>query len=77
LHDAAEDPLRAREAAALVASGRWAWAAALARRESRGLHQREDLPWTDPAQASRRLVGGLDRVWARPQAVVGVAEAVA
>jgi len=77
LHDAPEDPLRAREAAAMVASGRWAWEAALARHESRGLHQREDAPWTDPLQASRRLVGGLDSVWTQPQAMAGVAEAVA
>jgi succinate dehydrogenase/fumarate reductase flavoprotein subunit len=77
LHDATGDPLRAREAAALVACGRWAWEAALARRESRGMHQREDAPWTDPSQASRRLVGGLDHVWTRSQATIDVADAVA
>ncbi len=77
LQDAAEDPLRAREAAALAACGRWAWEAALARRESRGLHQREDAPWTDPSQASRRLVGGLDSVWTGSPARADVAEAVA
>jgi succinate dehydrogenase/fumarate reductase flavoprotein subunit len=77
LQDAAVDPLRAREAAALVACGRWAWEAALARPESRGLHQREDAPWTDPALAVRQRVGGLGHVWTRPQQAVGMAEAVA
>jgi succinate dehydrogenase/fumarate reductase flavoprotein subunit len=77
LSDAGEDPLRAREAAALVACGRWSWEAALARRESRGLHQREDAPWTDPSQAARRLVGGIDHIWTRSLAPVGFAEAVA
>jgi succinate dehydrogenase/fumarate reductase flavoprotein subunit len=75
--DAAEDPLRAREATALVACGRWSWEAALARRETRGLHRREDAPWTDPSQSARRLVGGLDRVWTRSLAPVGIADSAA
>ncbi|UFN47702.1 FAD-binding protein [Roseomonas sp. OT10] len=62
------DQLRAREAAALLATARWCVAAALARGESRGLHQREDRPEQDPAQAGRRLVGGLQEVWTRPEA---------
>jgi succinate dehydrogenase/fumarate reductase flavoprotein subunit len=77
LQDAAEDPLRARETTALVACGRWSWEAAMARCESRGLHRREDAPWTDPSQSARRLVGGLDRVWTRSLTPIGVAESVA
>jgi succinate dehydrogenase/fumarate reductase flavoprotein subunit len=61
------DPGRAREAAALIACGRWSWAAALARTESRGLHQRVDFPGSDPAQAHRLVVGGLGKVWVRPE----------
>lgn len=66
-HDAG-DPLRLREAAAMTATARWSVAAALQRRESRGMHQRNDLPASDPAQARRQEVGGLDAVWVRPEA---------
>jgi succinate dehydrogenase/fumarate reductase flavoprotein subunit len=55
----------AREAAAMAATARWCNAAALARTESRGMHQRTDAPTMAPAQARRLLVGGLDRVWTR------------
>jgi succinate dehydrogenase/fumarate reductase flavoprotein subunit len=55
----------AREAAAMAATARWCNAAALARVESRGMHQRTDAPASAPALARRLLVGGLDRVWTR------------
>jgi L-aspartate oxidase len=57
--------LRLREAAALVAAGRWSKAAALARRESRGMHRREDAPSLDARLASRQRAQGLDRVFTR------------
>jgi succinate dehydrogenase/fumarate reductase flavoprotein subunit len=57
------DGLRAREAAALVATGRWCLAAAIAREESRGMHQRVDAPRSDPRFAGTIEVGGLDTVW--------------
>ena len=69
LHDhghAASDALRLREAAALTASARWSVAAALLRQESRGMHQREDLPASDARQARRLQVGGLERAWVSP-----------
>jgi succinate dehydrogenase/fumarate reductase flavoprotein subunit len=56
------DALRAREAAAIVATARWSYTAALHRRESRGQHQREDLPLTAPQFARRQVVSGLDRI---------------
>jgi L-aspartate oxidase len=57
--------LRLREVAALVAAGRWSKAAALTRRESRGMHRREDAPSLDPRLASRQRVQGLSRILTR------------
>lgn len=62
--------LRAREAAALVAAARWSKASALQRRESRGMHRREDAPGLDPRLASRQRVHGLDRVVTRFEAAI-------
>jgi succinate dehydrogenase/fumarate reductase flavoprotein subunit len=61
------DPVARREAAALVAAGRWVYTSALTRAESRGMHQRVDAPGTDPEFGVRLLVGGLDRVWSRSE----------
>ncbi|MET9201856.1 FAD-binding protein [Gordonia sp. NPDC003585] len=55
--------LRTREAAAITATGRWIYASALARTESRGMSKREDFPDPDPAQRGHVLTGGLDEVW--------------
>src|SRR5882757_1300444 len=62
-----EDVFRAREAAAMVAHGRWMYHAALARTESRGMHNRADYPAQDPEQRRRLLTGGLDELWSRPE----------
>jgi succinate dehydrogenase/fumarate reductase flavoprotein subunit len=62
-----EGLFRAREAAAMVAHARWMYTAALARTETRGMHRRLDHPDLDPAQQRRLLVGGLDRLWTRPE----------
>lgn len=59
-HGVEADVLRARESAALLASARWSWRAASARRESRGLHQRADLPHTDAAFGHRLVLRGVD-----------------
>lgn len=55
--------IRAREAAAMLAAARWSKASALARVESRGMHQRLDAPGSDPRFAARQRVGGLETVW--------------
>jgi succinate dehydrogenase/fumarate reductase flavoprotein subunit len=57
------DGLRTREAAALVATGRWCVSSAIRRAESRGMHQRTDAPCTDPGFTGTIEVGGLDSVW--------------
>lgn len=61
------EQVRARESAALTASARWCCQAALARRESRGLHYRQDIPETLTAYQHRFKTGGLDRLWVRPE----------
>jgi len=59
----ARELLKAREAAALIASGRWIYEAALSRTETRGLHRRIDHRESDPSQLHRIRVGGFDQVW--------------
>ncbi|MCZ4538212.1 FAD-binding protein [Gordonia terrae] len=55
--------IRAREAAAITAVGRWIYRSALARTESRGMSKRADHPELDPAQSDHIRTGGLDDVW--------------
>lgn len=62
LKGAGADVLRAREAAAITATIRWATHAALYRRETRGMHHRTDFPQTDARLARRLIVAGLDHV---------------
>ncbi|AJY75868.1 FAD-dependent oxidoreductase [Paenibacillus beijingensis] len=59
--------VRAREAAAMTATARWMYTAALARRETRGMHTLCEYPLTDPAQQYRLLVSGLDAIQVRPE----------
>jgi succinate dehydrogenase/fumarate reductase flavoprotein subunit len=51
-----------REAAAMIATSRWAYASALARTESRGMHRRIDVPAADPGFVCAFEAAGLDRV---------------
>lgn len=51
-----------REAAAMLATSRWAYASALARSESRGMHRRLDAPAADPGFVCAFEAAGLDRV---------------
>jgi len=74
LADTTQHLLRSREAAALVATARWAYYAGLQRTETRGMHKRLDYPALDPAQRHYLRVGGLDKLWTRadpvPEAIV-------
>jgi len=54
--------VKAREAAALTATSRWAYRSALARTESRGMHRRRDRPELDPALTCSLHASGLDDV---------------
>lgn len=69
------DRLRLRELAAMLAAARWSKEAALQRRETRGMHWREDMPQADPAMQARLTTGGLDTVWARFEAMAQAAAA--
>lgn len=67
-HAAPPDPrgrVEWRATAAMAATARWCTAAAAARRETRGIAVRSDLPATDPALAHSLLVGGLDTLWVK------------
>ncbi|MCR2804673.1 FAD-dependent oxidoreductase [Paenibacillus soyae] len=72
------DRVRAREAAAMAATSRWMYTAALARKETRGggLHLLAEYPELDPNQHYRLLVSGLDSIQTRPdRAFLGAAPA--
>ena len=56
------ESVRAREAAAIVATARWSYTAALHRDESRGMHQREDRPASLPQFARRQTLRGLNMI---------------
>jgi len=54
---------RTREAAAMIAVARWMYRSALERRETRGMHRRDEHPALDAAQQHHLVSGGLDEVW--------------
>jgi succinate dehydrogenase/fumarate reductase flavoprotein subunit len=58
-----DERIRARQAAAITAVGRWMYASSLARTETRGMSKRDDYPLADPGQHHHVLSGGLDSVW--------------
>jgi succinate dehydrogenase/fumarate reductase flavoprotein subunit len=63
--------LKSREAASLLAAGRWIYAAANERTETRGLHRRTDFPELDAKQDGQHIItGGVDDVWVKRRAHV-------
>jgi succinate dehydrogenase/fumarate reductase flavoprotein subunit len=58
----AERVVKAREAAAMLATSRWMYRSALARTETRGMHKREDHPRQDAAQRHHLVGAGLDEI---------------
>jgi succinate dehydrogenase/fumarate reductase flavoprotein subunit len=70
-HASGAEAVVARETAAVVATARLCYTAALARDESRGMHERADAPGQRSTQARRLRVGGLDDIWTRPEAHEG------
>lgn len=69
--DSGDEKVKARQAAAITAVGRWIYHSALARTETRGMSKRSDHPDLDPSQHHHILTGGLDAVWTRTGAPVG------
>jgi succinate dehydrogenase/fumarate reductase flavoprotein subunit len=57
--------VRAREAAAMLATARFAYRGALERDESRGLHRRLDRPHLEPSLSHRFALSGLDQIAVR------------
>lgn len=60
-HGSGAIAFRLREAAALLASSRWAYRTAKLRNETRGMHRRLEAPTSDPALARRITISGVDR----------------
>lgn len=61
--------LSVRQVAAMAATARWMYRAALARTETRGMHRRDDFPKQDLAQRHRLIVSGLDTLSVRTEAL--------
>jgi succinate dehydrogenase/fumarate reductase flavoprotein subunit len=73
-HATGLDLVALRETVAMTATARWSIAAALERKESRGMHMRVDAPTTTPERESRLLTGGLDELWTRYETPVHLEE---
>ncbi len=59
--------VKAREAAAMVATARWMYSSALERKETRGMHKHLDYPELDTNQQHYLISGGLDKVWVKAE----------
>jgi succinate dehydrogenase/fumarate reductase flavoprotein subunit len=60
---ALERVVKAREAAAMLATSRLMYSSALVRKETRGIHKRDDFPELDRRQRHYLISGGLDVVY--------------
>ncbi|HZZ16232.1 MAG TPA: FAD-binding protein, partial [Candidatus Sulfotelmatobacter sp.] len=61
--------VQAREAAGLLAVGRWMYTAALARKETRGLQKLAEYPELDPRQTHRLILSGIEQISISTEAV--------
>jgi succinate dehydrogenase/fumarate reductase flavoprotein subunit len=59
--------VRAREAAAMLATARFMYASASQRTETRGMHKHLDFPQQDAAQQRRLRTGNLEQPWVQPE----------
>lgn len=59
--------VKAREAAAMVATARWMYSSALERKETRGMHKHLDYPELDTNQQHYLISGGLDKIWVKAE----------
>ena len=66
--------VRAREAAAMAATARWMYTAALARKETRGMHSFTEYPELDANQTHRLILSGIDQISVTPETGNLVAE---
>ena len=64
---AAGNVVKAREAAAMLATARWMYTSALSRTETRGMHKRYDHLKQDESQRAYLTVGGLDELAVSPR----------
>lgn len=69
--------ISAREAAAITATARWSFTAALHRRESRGMHARMDFPALNTSYERRQVLTGLDRIHSNFADIAAARELVA
>lgn len=67
VHPSVQGRVRAREVAAMIATARWMYTAALERKETRGLHMLLEYPETDPAQQYRLILSGIDEIELRKE----------
>ncbi|OMD79566.1 MULTISPECIES: FAD-binding protein [Paenibacillus] len=61
--------VQSREAAAMLAVGRWMYTAALARKETRGLQKLAEYPELDPRQTHRLILSGIQHISVSTEAV--------
>lgn len=61
--------VQSREAAAMLAVGRWMYTAALARKETRGLQKLAEYPELDPRQTHKLILSGIQHISVSTEAV--------
>ncbi|WP_331376103.1 FAD-binding protein [Sinorhizobium chiapasense] len=61
--------LQLRQAQAMTATARFMYHAALSRKETRGMHRRDDFPKQDPTQHHRLVLSGLGKIIIRTEQV--------